>query len=100
MRHLPEPQGFRSSCHSATNGDETAIIGPQELALRQQPEELGLREVMPRGPAAVGREGLVPDSQASRATRAARLRHAAHQTLAFRVRLSSKRRPDQKVSTK
>jgi hypothetical protein len=39
------------------------IIDPQELARRQQCEELGLGEVMPRGPAAIGREGLEPDSQ-------------------------------------
>lgn len=71
MRHLPEPQGFPELLPFGHQGDETAIIGPLELALRQQSEELGLREVMPRGPAAVGREGLVPDSQASRATRAA-----------------------------
>jgi hypothetical protein len=42
MRHLPQPQGFPQLLPFSHQGDETAVIGPEELAQHQQPEELGL----------------------------------------------------------
>jgi hypothetical protein len=99
MRHLPQPQGFPELLPFGHQGDEAAVVGPQELAQHQQREELGLSEVMSRGSAAIGREGLTPDSQSLSRYPDGRLRHAGHRTLAFRLRMSSQRQPNQKVST-
>lgn len=99
MRHLQETQDFPKLLPLCHQGDEAAVVGPQKLAQHQQREELGLREVMPRGPAAVDREGLTPASQSLLRYSNGRLHHAAHRTLGFRLRMSWQLQRNQKVST-